>query len=341
MHVLPGMRVPNSGARRWLGAVLVVVAAVTAQAAVADARSAHRWLQRMVSAMQEADYTGVFVYRQGASTPESMRIVHRGGEAAGEVEERLHSLDGVPREIIRDGDRVTCILPDSRSVMVDHRQVRNPLAGVLPVDADSIGRYYRLDTGSVTRVAGREARRIRVEAADGYRYGYRFWIDTGTGVMLRADLVHGDDILEQVVFTEIRFPDHIPDELLEPRLSGRDFTWYRADSEGDGRRAFEPDWHLGFVPGGFSLRLSERRHMPTGIEGAVEHRMYSDGLAAVSVYVSRLDSNLPRFEGLSRMGAFSAFGRVSDDRQVVVVGEVPPRAVMEIARSFTPGVQSK
>lgn len=339
------MRVPNSGARRWLGAVLVVVAAVTAQAAAADARSAHQWLQRMVSAMQETDYTGVFVYRQGASTPESMRIVHRGGEAVDEVEERLHSLDGVAREIIRDGNRVTCILPDSRSVMVDHRQVRNPLTSVLPADTDSIGRYYRLDTGGVTRVAGREAQRIRIEAADDYRYGYRFWIDTGTGVMLRADLVHGDDTLEQVVFTEIQFPDDIPDKLLEPHLSGRDFTWYKADPDGeehDGqKKVFEPDWHLGFIPGGFALRLSERRHMPTGIEGPVEHRMYSDGLAAVSVYVSHLDSKLPRFEGLSRMGAFSAFGRVSDERQVVVVGEVPPRAVMEIARSFAPGAPSK
>lgn len=316
-------------------AAVLVAALLTGvlQAAEDRSASAHRLLEGMVSSMRELDYTGVLVYRQGPEELESLRIVHRGGEDGGR--ERLYSLDGVAREIIRDGDRVTCILPDSKSVMVDHRQIRNPLSSVLPGAPERISRHYRLQVIDAERIAGREARPVQVQATDPYRYGYRFWVDTATGLMLRADLVHGADTVEQVVFTKVDFPESIPDQWLEPKLSGRDFTWYRADHEDNLPVAFEPRWRLAFVPAGFELRLSERRNMPTSGETPVEHQMYSDGLAAVSVYVSSADSEAMHFEGLSRMGAFSAFGRVVAGHQVVVVGQVPPRAVTRMAESLT------
>ncbi|WP_440995571.1 MucB/RseB C-terminal domain-containing protein [Arhodomonas sp. SL1] len=317
----------------WLTAAAALLLALAAPSeAREDNSAAHQWLERMISAAQQTSYTGVFVYRQGPEMLESMRIVHRSDNPG--IRERLYSLDGVAREIIRDGDRVTCILPDDNSVMVDYRQVRNPLASVLPREPEKIGRHYRLALAEGDRVAGRGAQRLHIHASDPFRYGYRFWIDEITGLMLRAELVHDDEILEQVAFTEVRFPDSIPDEWLEPELSGRDFTWYHADHRDDASLEFEPQWRLEFVPPGFELRMSERRVMAIDADTPVEHRLYSDGMASVSVYVSGVDGKWSGFEGLSRMGAFSVFGRIVGDRQVLVMGEVPPRAVTRMGRSL-------
>ncbi len=323
----------------WIGVALAAFIGCVGQAR-ADTASAREALERMVHAMRGTDYTGVFVYRQGADTLEAMRIVHRGGNGA--ERERLYSLTGVAREIVRDGDRVTCILPDSNSVMVDRRRTRNPLDSVLPDNLDRIGRHYRLSASGEVRIAGRDARRIHIEAGDAYRYGYRFWVDGATGLMLRADLVHGGEVLEQVMFTELELPEQIPEAWLKPSFSGQGYTWYRAPEEQPERLGFEPTWRLGFVPSGFELRLSERRSMPIAGDEPVEHQLYSDGLTAISVYVSVLDDDEEPFDGLSRMGGMTAVGRVVDGHQVVVVGEVPMRAAVEVAQSLAlePGTAS-
>ena len=154
MRALRGIRVSSRASARLVAALVLVLLTDTLHAAEDRSAPGHRLLERMVSAMHELDYTGVLVYRQGPDELESLRIVHRGGEDGGR--ERLYSLDGVAREIIRDGDRVTCILPDSNSVMVDHRQIRNPLSGVLPGSPERISRHYQLEIVDAERIAGRD-----------------------------------------------------------------------------------------------------------------------------------------------------------------------------------------
>ena len=67
----------------------------------------------------------------------------------------------------------------------------------------------------------------------------------------------------------------------------------------------------------------------------VEHQVFSDGLASVSVFIEKLGSVEDRLEGTSSMGAMSAYGRVMDDYQVTVVGEVPLATVRGIGESVT------
>ena len=74
------------------------------------------WLGRISSAGQRLNYVGTFVYQSGGHV-ETSRIAHR-ADASGE-HERLEVLDGSPREIIRRGDEVRCILPDERTVIID------------------------------------------------------------------------------------------------------------------------------------------------------------------------------------------------------------------------------
>ena len=69
----------------------------------------------------------------------------------------------------------------------------------------------------------------------------------------------------------------------------------------------------------------------------VEHLVYTDGLAAVSVFVERLGEGDKSFMlGPSRMGAVNALGSRVDGYQVMTVGEVPAETIALIGGSVTP-----
>jgi len=67
----------------------------------------------------------------------------------------------------------------------------------------------------------------------------------------------------------------------------------------------------------------------------VEHLVYTDGLASVSVFIEHLEASGEHQEGTSRMGAVNAFGTMVDSFQVTVVGEVPEATVERIGRSVS------
>ena len=64
--------------------------------------------------------------------------------------------------------------------------------------------------------------------------------------------------------------------------------------------------------------------------------MFSDGLAAVSVFIEPLPQSRRVPEGLSRQGAVNIYTRPLSDQLVTVLGETPPVTVMQIANSVSP-----
>src|SRR3990167_5638620 len=77
------------------------------------------WLMKINRAVRNLDYDGIFVYRHDAQL-EAMRIIHKVENKS--TKERLVSLNGAPREIIRDNNEVRCYWPDKNSVMVEFRK---------------------------------------------------------------------------------------------------------------------------------------------------------------------------------------------------------------------------
>jgi sigma-E factor negative regulatory protein RseB len=77
---------------------------------------------------------------------------------------------------------------------------------------------------------------------------------------------------------------------------------------------------------------------PPAHKQLVEHLVYSDGLAVVSVFIEKIDDNAKpnALSGLTHMGAVHAFGKVVDGHQVTVVGEAPAITVDMIGESVGP-----
>jgi len=114
---------------RWL---LVTLLAVSGQLQADE--TARQWLDDMSAALESLDYDGTFVYLHDNKL-ETMRVIHRVDE--GGLRERLVSLTGSAREVIRDDKSVTCIMPDNKSVMIGQSRPRQPYH-VVPKDLDSL-----------------------------------------------------------------------------------------------------------------------------------------------------------------------------------------------------------
>lgn len=317
---------------RGFGIVLLLAAAPGAVSAAGD--SATDWLMRMNRAAESLSYQGTFVYLHDNQV-ETMWVARK--VEGGSLRERLLALNGEPREIIRDDRQVWCYLPDRSIGVHEYRQVTEKnFPALLPDELSNLARLYDVHFGEDGhhRLAGREARHIVVEPRDQLRYGYELWVDTQTGLLLRAVLTQPDgQPIEQYLFTRIDVETTVPARALKPSTPREALKWYgTGDDQGDAH-ARDLAWEVTAPPEGFRVTRQIRRSDPMSGE-PVEHLVLSDGLAAVSVFVTGTGGKEGRpLEGVSRMGAVHAFGRMIGAFQVTVVGEVPAETVQRIGEA--------
>lgn len=308
---------------RLLGPALGLVAF---QALAQDAQT---WLDRMTRAMEDLSYQGTFVHLIGAEA-ETLQIVHLNHE--GRVSERIVSMDGIGREIIRHEDEVMCILPDRQMVLMEERREVSPLVSALPSYSEDLRLHYDFSLLSTARVAERETQIVAIQPRDEFRYGYILWLDSDTAMPLKSQL--RDDqgrTVEQILFTSIEISDDIPPSALDSTIDAAGFSVIRAPEASQTEEALQ--WRASSLPDGFKLSVATRKPM-AGSEYPVEHLVYSDGLATVSVFIENPNSDPEVATGFTRVGSSNAFSLSLDGRQVTAIGEVPMRTVETIATSL-------
>jgi negative regulator of sigma E activity len=194
---------------------------IVALAAGALAGEPRDWLVRMNEAVDGLNYTGTFVQLTGTDS-RALQVVHRA--RGGERGERLLTLDGNIQEIIRGPTETRCIIPARKVVIVDRVRDRS-LWSSLPDYRGGIDSLYRIADLGREHVSGRKAQRIQVAPADDYRFGYQLWLDVATAMPLKSMTLTPDGrVVELVHFTEIDFPEQIPDAQLAATLLGEGFT---------------------------------------------------------------------------------------------------------------------
>jgi sigma-E factor negative regulatory protein RseB len=310
------------------GSCAALLAAATAAAADDDPLS---WLARTDQALATRNYEGVFVHEHAGET-ETLRVIHRVGVEG--VSERLLSMDGSGREFIRKGSQLTCYLPDQRTVLVEKSNDAGLLLGSLPrIDATSAGLYHLTELHKA-RVSGRDARVIAVTPMDQLRYGYRIWIDEATAMPLKTQLRNAEgQVLEQIVFTDLRLPSHIPDTQLEPAVDARNYRWVQHLTDPVDSRGLSISWEASVLPPGFRMTANARQVLRSG---PVEHLVFSDGLASVSVFIEigREQRVEHGSDDAATIGSSSAYSTVVQGYRITAVGEVPPDTVRAIAQSI-------
>src|SRR6185312_4238982 len=96
---------------------------------------------------------------------------------------------------------------------------------------------------------------------------------------------HGD-VIEQIVFASLKVRPHIPDSAFRPGVATAGFQWLRNDSAPLKETVSRTDtvWGAARLPPGFHMTVRAAQTMP-GSPGPVDHLVFTDGLASVSVFV--------------------------------------------------------
>jgi len=291
---------------------------------------AQQLIRQMSEANRALNYEGVFIYRRQGKM-DTMRIIHKVDENG--VQERIVSLTGFAREVIRDKNSVTCILPDDESVMVERSSPRQFKISQLPEQISKVSEYYTFSIAGQDRVANRPVWVVNIVPRDDYRYGYKLWIDLDSKLLLKSELKNKEGIpLEQFFFAKLQILEEIPDEWLQPEISGVGYTWH--DNSSDDFPVYKGDvsWKATWMPDGFVMSDQEKQSVEES-QMPVEHLIYSDGLAMVSVFVEKLDKPVNVVTGPSSMGGVNTFSTMNDSYLITAVGEVPRDTVRLFAKS--------
>jgi len=292
-------------------------------------------LERLGVVAKELTYDGVFSYQSGNKL-QSIRIIHH---ADNQVEiERLVSLNGVAREVIRTNDMVTCVYPEGQPVQENHR----PLGRGFPTDLLqrllAASDYYVISSGKQERVATHHTQALVMKPVDNYRYGYYLWVDKQNDLLLQADLVNElGDVLESFAFSSVEMGGSIPSELLQAQMHGNKMTWNRKEQAA--KRTASPEnkkvspWQLTWLPQGFDL-ITQKNSFKLSDGASVEQRVYSDGLSSISVFFEKMRAQHGHLHGGSKRGVVNAFGTISQGHFITVVGEVPAITVEKVATSI-------
>ncbi|MDI5985579.1 MucB/RseB C-terminal domain-containing protein [Halomonas sp. M4R5S39] len=178
---------------------------------------------------------------------------------------------------------------------------------------------YRLQLGGEERIASRRTVRLDIDPLDSFRFGHRLWLDATTALPLKQVLLdEAGRVVETFQFTE----------LDRPRLHDGHVVLDRY------REAPSDPWDIGWLPEGFvpqPVDTRSSRHADT-----VDHRLYSDGLSTLSLFVEPIEGTDELLApGMHRLGVSHAAVRHRElggqPRQVVVMGELPPRVLLRVA----------
>ena len=299
---------------------------------------AQRWLSPLQDAANRQNYQGTLIVSAGGMVASS-RIAHYCDGA--EQYERIEALDGQMRRVFRHNDVVQTRWPAKHVVLVEQRDFLSTFPALLQAGDHHLDDYYEVKSGGVERVAGHDANVLVVTPKDSHRFGYRFWSERSSGLMLRAEVIGAKgEILESAAFSEVTLnvkPQ--PDTVLGPmRKMGSDrvlrpvLTRTRLETEG---------WTFREVAPGFKLLSSVKRALDGAAEAPAAHTphvvqsIFSDGLTHVSIFIEAFDPARHTQPMQTSIGATQTLMRRQGDWWITALGDVPA----ETLRQFAGGLQ--
>jgi len=305
--------------------------AVSANAS-ADQADLQQLLSKMNQTLERGNYEGTFVFMHNGNV-ETMSIVHGYSESG--VREKLVSLTGDAREVIRDQDVLTCIWPRDKLVVIETASATHGLPSSLPTNLNEMAFHYKLTEVGQARIAGHDCTMVRFEPLDELRYGHELCLEAQQGMVLESKTfdINGNAI-ENMMFTSFRMRETAPEKLFQPSVHLNDYTWKTASVELNGEMQPDQAWRIEELPPGFSLQSVSRRLMSAS-NNPVQHMVITDGLASVSVFISKVDDPEHMYKGAHKQGVINAYARDLNQHQITVVGEVPQGTVKMIGSSIT------
>jgi sigma-E factor negative regulatory protein RseB len=295
------------------------------------------WLNLMAQAPSKVAFSGTYVHQYGGRM-ESSRVTHA-VDGTGEYE-KLVSLDGPAREIVRKNDDIVCYLPDAKLMKYDRKRARKFFPALLS-NVPELLENYSPKLGPVDRVAGFDCQWVYLEAKDKFRFDHRFCAELAAGLLLRAMMISDKmEVLEQFGFTQLAMGSLITPEQIKSEYADQKISWQADNSALQDSAKVDSGWLVKSLPAGFKKVWEMKRKM-SGKSQPVVHQVYSDGLASVSVFVESPQGSTAAIVGPVRQGNYNFFFRSLQNHAITVIGEVPQASLQLIGNSLTEPIPQK
>ena len=296
------------------------------------------WLMRIHDAASRRNFQGTFVVSAGASVS-SARIAHFSDGLNQLV--RIDSLDGQMRRVLRHNDMVYTLWPQSRTALIEQRELLSTFPALLQGGAERIVAFYELIPLGTERVAGHEAHVLLLHPKDDQRYAWRLWAERQTGLLLRAEMVNGrNEVLEASAFSEVAIGIKKPhaDSMLQPvrHLDG----WRVVRPTMVPTQLAAEGWTLKQPVAGFEPVSCVRRPLGSAAgaraDGAeqVLQAIWSDGLTYVSLFIEPYDAERHTRPMQTVIGATQTLMQRRGAWWITVVGDVPASTLAQFARAL-------
>jgi sigma-E factor negative regulatory protein RseB len=295
--------------------------------------SVGEWLLRMHEASRSRSYIGTFVVSSNTGSLSSGRIWHA-CDGAQQVE-RVESLTGAPRSTFRRNEEVVTMLPESRVVRTERRDSPGLFPNLLKFTESSIPEFYAARRLGFDRVAGFDTDVVRLEPKDNLRFGYRIWSERKTGLVVKLQTLDSDgNVLEQTAFSELQLDAPVSIDKLN-RMMAPPEGWRVERAAATRTEAAAEGWQLrANVPGFAPVSCYRRSVAGVAVSDGTLQWVFSDGLAAVSLFVESYDRQRHVHEGLFASGATQTLTRHIQDWWLTAVGEVPANTLKAFAQSL-------
>jgi len=311
--------------------LLIGLFVLLAQNVQADAID--NWLDKMSQASQQQNFQGTLVIRQ-QDKMQAIRV--KQGITSKGSWQTLESLTGEDQTIIRQNKKVTTIFPAKQLVTISDELAgsldKGPLHPALPENRNTLKKFYNLKLSGQARIANKATQMIQMIPRDQHRYGYVFWLDKKSGLLLKCDLLdEKGKVLEQLMYSDVELLSSTPENSIDIDA----LKAYKKVKLMDAQGVRQQNWRASKLPVGFKLIRSVKVGYNNQSAPAY-HMVYSDGMASVSVFVEQRKVIDKPVIGLSNMGPVNAYSSFMDNAYVTAIGEVPSTTVQMIAESIQP-----
>ncbi len=287
---------------------------------------AEEWLARMNSALASSAFSGTFVFLRDGQL-DTLRIEHRPAAGGAEGESRLYSVSGESIEAATENGALRLAVGSGVSLWPSTSSV----TAAIPRSKQPPPAHYDVLLGAQDRVAGRQAQVIEIRPHDGFRYGYRLWLDVRSALLLKSVTMGSDGrAVEQLMFTALETEAGLPNRssAADPAFGSGEGALQDAVARASAASSEPALWRVLDVPEGFAPQVVAG--------GAAAHLFFSDGVAHVSVYVEPLVAAEPTLSGLLSRGALNAYGRVAHGSQIIAMGDAPAATIERFAQGVVP-----
>jgi sigma-E factor negative regulatory protein RseB len=239
--------------------------------------------------------------------------------------------------MLRHNDEMYTFIPERHLCVVEKRQNKDSFPALLAGSSDQVMSVYEPKLLGDDRVAGIDSQVVELDPKDAYRFAYKLWADKKTGLLLRAQTLDpSGQVLEQLSFSQISIGvpvDTTPIANGIHNIAG--WTVVKPPVEPVDMEA--QGWQIDPTVPGFHKIRELRRPMasadPSGPPIPVDQAVFSDGLAAISVFVEPVEKNT-RKEGAGSSGATHVLVKRQGDFWITLLGEVPQATLQQFASAI-------